>query len=761
MLSQLKFIPRDQLHEEKNKDSEDSQKHRRKSGHKRTKDRKKKRSYCSSDDDLERVKTKSRKKKWYDSDEDISSHSDGSNSASDISEKKQNHTSRNKSQKRKHRRRSDDDARDCSKIKERSQRKDVSSDGSSSDEAGGKPDNESVRKEMGLEWMLRPAESSEKARKTADSKLEENLALPQTQETRTDNPRELNPYLKNNGSGYPEDSEGNKAGVEQFLSSAVVGDGGASWRLKSLKRAQEQAAREGRKLDEVVEERWSSLNHLAVSVASHKAAPTHAHLHAIKSRRQGLKENEIADNPEKGSLEKGPPHCNTKMRVPKLKDSLSWGKPKKQNILGEDSDILSSAISNSNKFANDGSFLSKFMHPKEENFGNVCDSSKLKSEAFNELTQRESNNGSKDTSDLKPSLSANQLAAKVMQLRMKGLHNEADKLMKEAEEMKAKQGACDGKGHESHSRRIDGSTSRYIVHELSSKQKKKEEDADMHLAHKIVRHQQYSISSRADDEYDYDDVPMKKSRKRVGETDCKSAKITSYAQGIVTQQERCQFCFENPKRPKHLVVAIANFTYLSIPPWQQVIPGHCCILTLQHESATRSVDDNVWEEFRNFKKCLIMIFAQQEKDCVFLETVMGLAKQRRHCLVECIPIPRDVGKQAPLYYKKAIDEAEDEWSQHNAKKLIDTSVKGLRASIPKDFPYFHVEFGLDRGFVHVIDDEKDFKSSFGLNVIRGMLKLPPEDMHRSRRPESVEAQKHAVASFAKLWEPFNWTNQLR
>jgi hypothetical protein len=31
----------------------------------------------------------------------------------------------------------------------------------------------------------------------------------------------------------------------------VVGDGGASWRMKALKRAQEQAAREGRKLDEV------------------------------------------------------------------------------------------------------------------------------------------------------------------------------------------------------------------------------------------------------------------------------------------------------------------------------------------------------------------------------------------------------------------------------------------------------------------------------------------------------------------------------
>ncbi|KAI9196903.1 hypothetical protein LWI28_027980 [Acer negundo] len=181
---------------------------------------------------------------------------------------------------------------------------------------------------------------------------------------------------------------------------------------------------------------------------------------------------------------------------------------------------------------------------------------------------------------------------------------------------------------------------------------------------------------------------------------------------------------------------------------------------MQHESATRTVDNSVWDEIRNFKKCLIMMFAKQEKELVFLETVMGLAQQRRHCLIECIPLPQEIAKQAPLYFKKAIDEAEDEWSQHNAKKLIDTSMKGLRGSIPKDFPYFHVEFGLNKGFVHVIDDEKQFKSSLGLNVIRGMLQLPEEDMHRRRRHESVEAQKQAVAKFVRDWEPFDWTKQL-
>jgi hypothetical protein len=120
-----------------------------------------------------------------------------------------------------------------------------------------------------------------------------------------------------------------------------------------------------------------------------------------------------------------------------------------------------------------------------------------------------------------------------------------------------------------------------------------------------------------------------------------------------------------------------------------------------------------------------------------------------------------------LFYKflkvslfQEIDEATSWWSQHNAKRLIDTSEKGLRGSIPKNFPYFHVEFGLHKGFVHVIDDETQFKSSFGLNVIRGMLKLPEEDMHRRRRYDSVEVQREAVKSFVKDWEPFDWTKQL-
>lgn len=57
--------------------------------------------------------------------------------------------------------------------------------------------------------------------------------------------------MKDNGSGYPEEKDKPKAGSSNLPSSALIGDGGASWRLKALKRAKEQAARDGKRIEEV------------------------------------------------------------------------------------------------------------------------------------------------------------------------------------------------------------------------------------------------------------------------------------------------------------------------------------------------------------------------------------------------------------------------------------------------------------------------------------------------------------------------------
>lgn len=52
---------------------------------------------------------------------------------------------------------------------------------------------------------------------------------------------------------------------------------------------------------------------------------------------------------------------------------------------------------------------------------------------------------------------------------------------------------------------------------------------------------------------------------------------------------------------------------------------------------------------------------------------------------------------------QALKESESDWATHNSKACIDTTSKGLKGSIPENFPYFNVEFGLTGGYVHVID----------------------------------------------------------
>lgn len=180
--------------------------------------------------------------------------------------------------------------------------------------------------------------------------------------------------------------------------------------------------------------------------------------------------------------------------------------------------------------------------------------------------------------------------------------------------------------------------------------------------------------------------------------------------------------------------------------------------------------------------CLLKMFKQQDKDVVFMETVISLSKQQTHCMVECIPVPRQISNEAQLsiailiaennfvllcltflwnsfYLLQAIEEAGEKWAQYEQQKLIETT-GNLQRVIPEKFAYFHVEFGLDRGYVHAIEDEIKFSDGFGFNVIRGLLRLPVQDMHRRRRHESIDRQKRAVYRFGKDWANLDWTKHL-
>ncbi|GAB1293834.1 CWF19-like protein 2 [Apodemus speciosus] len=215
-------------------------------------------------------------------------------------------------------------------------------------------------------------------------------------------------------------------------------------------------------------------------------------------------------------------------------------------------------------------------------------------------------------------------------------------------------------------------------------------------------------------------------------------------QSLAAQMAKCLYCFDSSQFPKHLIVAIGV---------KSLTEGHHLIVLLQYHQAATVLDEDIQEEIKMFRKSLVKMFEDKELDCIFLETNMGL-KKHYHMVYECIPLPKEAGDVAPIYFKKAIMESDEEWSMN--KKLIDLSSKDIRKSVPRGLPYFAVDFGLQGGFAHIIEDQYKFPHYFGKEIIGGMLDLEPR-LWRKGIQESFEDQRKKALQFAQWWKPYDVT----
>ena len=96
-----------------------------------------------------------------------------------------------------------------------------------------------------------------------------------------------------------------------------------------------------------------------------------------------------------------------------------------------------------------------------------------------------------------------------------------------------------------------------------------------------------------------------------------------------------------------------------------------------------------------------------------------------------------------------------------AQSAVIHVLQGLRGSIPPNFPYFFVEFGLSTGFVHVIDNEGKFDKDFGRSIMAGLLGLGAESQHRGAGREPLTVQKQLLSDFVTKFDPYDWTKQLQ
>ncbi|CAB1453034.1 unnamed protein product [Pleuronectes platessa] len=258
------------------------------------------------------------------------------------------------------------------------------------------------------------------------------------------------------------------------------------------------------------------------------------------------------------------------------------------------------------------------------------------------------------------------------------------------------------------------------------------------------------------DNYTLDDMFVSSAAQREGkgtEEERMRSRAIGESRRMVASLEKCHHCFSSQELQKHLIVAIGSKAYLSLPVGVSMTEGHCLICPLQHHCSATGLDEDVWSEMQLFRRTLVRMFESQEQDCVFMETHMN-PRRRQHMVLECIPLPRELGDMAPIYFKKAIMECDEEWAMN--KKVVDLSSKDVRQAVPRGLPYFAVDFGLQGGFAHVIENEQKFPHYFGKEVVGGMMDLEPRRWRKLIR-ENFDDQRKKVLQFAQWWKPFDCT----
>ncbi|KAJ6512106.1 CwfJ C-terminus 1-domain-containing protein-like protein [Mycena vitilis] len=241
----------------------------------------------------------------------------------------------------------------------------------------------------------------------------------------------------------------------------------------------------------------------------------------------------------------------------------------------------------------------------------------------------------------------------------------------------------------------------------------------------------------------------------------------------------CHFCFaEDDAPPKCPVIAMGTRAYLSCTTNEELVKGHCLIVPIQHHLNMLEADDEVWDEVRNFMKCLMRMFAEEDQGVIFYETVISL-KWQKHTCIECVPLPWAHYEDIPQYFKESILASEAEWSQH--KKVIDFSRRpgGFRRAMVPNLPYFMVQFDHkgEKGYGHVIEGTGDgqaeedggleegekgggeFPRYFAGEIIGNVLELEPR---KWRRPKLIDfrSNKERVSDFKKKYDKFDWTGMI-
>ncbi|KAG6959424.1 hypothetical protein JG687_00008794 [Phytophthora cactorum] len=611
--------------------------------------------------------------------------------------------------------------------------------------------------------------------------------------------------------GYTEMKE-----EEEDREMPMFGDGGASWRAKMLKRAEDKARASGVALEKVVGERFGSVSTLKESARG--SARENAHL---QYKRHRIDDDERKVGQERWTLEIG--------RNAKDKTLLSKYSTRVQRSVTQDVEADSRPAANQNntpprRVVDEAKAAAEKLELEKRNaflYGN-------KKPAVSTITGASLSKGS-DQNDTKvpgsPTKSSapstymsaksgdnedekaelNKLAARALRAQIMGKTTLFRKLTEQLNELEAKlerektaaavphyeaitgalpplekedmrYGSRKGKKKQADPMDVNGpelaaSLEELVREERMSSTRIGQGNMDSVHARNIVRlGSRYkgsevnaqNLSSGFDEE---DQVDMKMLQEpgsnltRRAKAQREHALAVNESKRWDQRTQKCQLCMKSPAFKKHLMLSLGEFTYLAVPNRPRLHPGHCVIVPIEHTCSAVQAEEQVSEEISRFQNALMsMCEKEYGMSMVFIEQTSA-PHRKRHTLIECIPVDSELALDTPLYFKQELMQADGEWSTH--KPIIDTCKGGVKSHVPPTFSYFHIEWRTPEGrggYAHVIEDEDKFPRDFGVSVVAGMTDVTPPKYGRTRR--SLEDEKRDVLAFLKSWEAFDWTQAL-
>ncbi|XP_012530509.1 CWF19-like protein 2 isoform X2 [Monomorium pharaonis] len=592
--------------------------------------------------------------------------------------------------------------------------------------------------------------------------------------------RELNPYWKDGGDGLPRNNP-EKSNNLKILD--------ANWLKKSLRRAKEQATRDGKCLEEVAAERWGSLEIIEAMIVEAERMSNRTEEQNKPYRQRSHNDRNDEESPKISShkmkrhsrsrsrsrsrncIRKYNPSSYSLQHRTEFKKMYKKFKDKDDYYYSRQPMPATSGRKNWKKDKSDKEKCQVAESPigesKQIDITNT-DEIKVEDKSIDVLTEAE----------------MNKLGARIIKAELMGDDELAARLKIQLEDARKHVALCDTNVQEENvilTRTDAKGTVRPIQLGNQSKRdnnNRKKKIGETYLSGERVRHfiddDKYSLQelfqrekgrSTNEDEAIFVKLPSRNMdhmddifEREIARTSSEArqdkwdrAQAIKEHKDLSKRMDNCWWCLNSENMLKHMIVTMDSVICLSLPVCTSLSTGHCILTPVQHVACQLQLDEDVWDRLKELKRKLTRMFTNEDLYPIFFEVYKRRCKFS-HMQLECIPLPKEIGELAPVYFKKALLECEIEWSIN--KKVVDLTGKGIRHAIPNGLSYFMVEFGSHSGYAHVIEEEEMFPQNFAKEVIGGMLDLD-HNLWRKPKRQSFEEQRLKVLEFTEKWKKYN------